>query len=119
MPSFLLVLVAGPGSEVEETRAREAVATAHSLLASGMAEEVEILLSGAGADWLGELARQSPVAEPLREAMAAGVVLKVCTRAAVERGGLEGFDAVPEAVAAGAPTLIASRAQAGWSLLSY
>ncbi|MDF1562975.1 MAG: DsrE family protein [Deltaproteobacteria bacterium] len=117
MPSFLLVLLAGP--ETETGRAREAIATAHALLASGMAEKVELLLSGAGVDWLARLAAGAEEAAPLRSAQEAGVVLKACTRAASERGVIDTFDALPEVIAAGAPTLIASRASAGWTLLTF
>lgn len=119
MSSFLIILVSGPDSGEQAVRAQEAIATAHALAASGMAKSVEILLSGAGVDWLAHLANATEEVDPLREAMGAGVALKACTRAVAERGGLDGFDAVPEVTAAGAPTLIATRAAAGWTLLTY
>ncbi len=123
MASFLIILISGPDSKEQGVRALEGIATAHALAASGMAKTVEILLSGAGVEWLARLATGTPddteAAAPLREAMGAGVAIKVCTRAVSERGGLEGFDAVPEVTAAGAPTLIATRAAAGWTLLTY
>jgi hypothetical protein len=114
MPSILFVVVSGPAVP---DRARQAFESAHAILASGMAERVEVLLSGEGVGWV---ARASgPDDGGLSAAVEAGVRVYACTRALADRALLDRLEQTPSIEAAGAPTLIAGRAGAGWTLLVY